>query len=237
MNGTIYAAFGAFCDFKGTVTRGWLLGWSGLNLAPLPTNQLNDAQASSPTNWFLSGIWQSGYGIAGGFDAGNGGAPSVMFTTGNSDCNFYVSPELCPPASTYDGVTNIQESIVKTDSGITQISGIFSPPKAAILAMDKGDLDVSSGGVMMLPTQSGSYPDLAVQAGKTGSLVLLNRDDMSQPLELAPSSAVLVRAVLLCRLGWRSAHRHQPGKLTQHVATVSNAVAPPPAGGSRRNPA
>lgn len=48
-NNTIYAAFGSFCDYSGNNSRGWLLGWNANTLAPLPTNHLDDSQATSPT--------------------------------------------------------------------------------------------------------------------------------------------------------------------------------------------
>ena len=182
MNGTIYAAFGSFCDFDASLSRGWLLGWTASNLAPIATNRLNDSQATSPTNWFFTSIWMSGYGLAGGTDVASGGGPRIMFSTGNSDCNIYVNPVQCPSTSTYDGVTNIQESVVKTDTTATNILGIFSPPPAVVLAMDAQDLDMGAGGVMMLPPQNGNIPDLAVAAGKNGRLMLLNRDNMTAPL-------------------------------------------------------
>ena len=183
LSGTIYAGFGSFCDYEATLSRGWLLGWTG-PLAPLPGNQLDDTQATSSTSFFLSSIWMSGYGLAGGFDIANGNTPSIMFATGNSDCNLFVSPEQCPPTSTYNGVTNIQESVVKIGIGLSSLSGIFTPPKSTVLDLDSEDMDVGSGGVMMLPPQNGNYPDLAVQAGKDGLLKLLNRDNMSTPLDI-----------------------------------------------------
>jgi hypothetical protein len=185
ISGTIYAGFGSFCDYEATLSRGWLLGWTGSPLAPLASNQLDDKQATSSTSFFLSSIWMSGYGLAGGFDIANGGnTPSIMFATGNSDCNVFVSPEQCPLTSTYDGVTNIQESVVKIGTGLSSISGIFTPARSTVLDLDANDMDVGSGGVMMLPPQSGVYPDLAVQAGKDGLLKLLNRDNMSMLLDV-----------------------------------------------------
>jgi hypothetical protein len=161
ISGTIYAGFGSFCDYEATLSRGWLLGWTGSPLAPLASNQLDDTQATSSTSFFLSSIWMSGYGLAGGFDIANGNTPSIMFATGNSDCNLFVSPEQCPPTSTYNGVTNIQESVVKIGVGLSSLTGIFTPPKSTVLDLDSEDLDVGSGGVMMLPPQNGNYPDLA----------------------------------------------------------------------------
>ena len=184
ISGTIYAGFGSFCDYEATVSRGWLLGWTGSPLAPLASNQLDDTRATSSTDIFLSSIWMSGYGLAGGYDiAGGANTPSIMFATGNSDCNVFVTPEQCPRRSTYDGVTNIQESVVKIGIGLSSVSGIFTPPKSTVLDLDAEDMDVGSGGVMMLPPQDGNYPDLAVQAGKDGLLKLLDRDDMSTPLD------------------------------------------------------
>jgi hypothetical protein len=166
LNGNIYAGFGSFCDYKANLSRGWILGWSAKTLAPLLANQLNDRQATSPTSFFLSSIWMSGYGIA-------GSGTQLFFSTGNSDCNYYVRPVQCPPTTTYDGSTNIQESVVTLNGNLTQLLGTFTPSNVA--ALDMADDDLGSGGVLLLPAQSGSFPSLAVAAGKDGRLFLLNR--------------------------------------------------------------
>jgi hypothetical protein len=44
--------------------------------------------------------------------------------------------------------------------------------------MDAKDLDLSSGGVLLLPDQGGPYPHLLVSAGKTGTIYLVNRENM-----------------------------------------------------------
>lgn len=54
--------------------------------------------------------------------------------------------------------------------------GIFTPSNVADL--DKSDDDLSGGGVMLLPPEPGSHPNLAVTAGKSGILYLLDRDDL-----------------------------------------------------------
>lgn len=96
-NGSIYAGFGSFCDFAANLSRCWLLGWTAGSLTPFPSNQVFDEQAPSPDAFFLLSIWMSGYGMAAD-DAGN-----ILFVTGNSDYS----------GTTYDGITNIQESVVK----------------------------------------------------------------------------------------------------------------------------
>lgn len=159
-NGNIYAGFGSFCDFSANLSRGWLLGWNAATLAPLSANRVNDLQATSPNSFFLSSIWMSGYGPAAD-DSGN-----VLFVTGNSDYS----------GTTYDGVTNIQESVVKVSSDLTTVVDLFTPSNQA--SLDKGDTDFGSGGVLVLPDQPGSMPHLAVAAGKYGTMYFMNEDSL-----------------------------------------------------------
>ena len=93
-SGIIYAGFASFCDFAADQSRGWLLGWQASTLAPLAANRLTDTLPTG--SFFLSAIWMSGYGIAAAPNSGN-----LFFSTGNSG------------PGTYDGVRNIQESVVK----------------------------------------------------------------------------------------------------------------------------
>jgi hypothetical protein len=159
-NGNVYAGFGSFCDYSANLSRGWLLGWNAATLAPLSANRLNNQQATSPDTFFLSSIWMSGYGLAAD-DSGN-----IVFVTGNSDYS----------GTTYDGVSNIQESVVKVSSDLTTVVDLFTPSNQS--ALDQGDVDFGSGGVLVLPDQPGSTPHLAVAAGKYGSLYLMNEDKL-----------------------------------------------------------
>jgi hypothetical protein len=159
-NGSIYAGFGSFCDYSPNLSRGWLLGWTAGSLAPFPSNQLNDQRATSPNSFFLSSIWMSGYGPATD-DAGN-----ILFATGNSD----------PSGTTYDGVTNIQESVVKMSNTLTTVLDLFTPDDEE--SLDQGDTDFGSGGVLVLPDQPGSTPHLAVAAGKDGNMYFMNEDNL-----------------------------------------------------------
>jgi hypothetical protein len=159
-NGSVYAGFGSFCDFAANLSRGWLLGWSTGSLTPLPSNQVFDIQATSVNNFFLSSIWMSGYGLATD-DSGN-----ILFVTGNSDYS----------GTTYDGVSNIQESVVKVSSNLSTVLDLFTPMNQA--SLDQSDSDFGSGGLLVLPDQPGSTPHLAVAAGKAGSLFLMNEDSL-----------------------------------------------------------
>lgn len=157
-NGSIYAGFGSFCDIGGNISRGWLLGWTAGTLAPFPSNQLLDLQATDAGSFFLSSIWMSGYGPAAD-DQGN-----ILFVTGNSDPN------------TYDGVTNIQESVVKISPTLTTVLDLFTPSNQ--VSLDQGDVDFGSGGLLVLPDQPGSTPHLAAAAGKDGNLYFMNEDHL-----------------------------------------------------------
>ena len=159
-NGNVYAGFGSFCDFFANVSRGWLLGWKAGSLTALPANQLNDTQATSPFSFFLSSVWMSGYGVAAD-SSGN-----LYFVTGNSDYS----------GTTYDGVTNIQESVVKLSADLTTVLSLFTPSDQATL--ENFDVDYGSGGALLLPDQSGATPHLAAAAGKDGRLFILNRDNL-----------------------------------------------------------
>jgi hypothetical protein len=160
-NGSIYAAFGSFCDgFGAYISRGWLLGWTAGSLAPFPSSELTDELATDVNGFFLSSIWMSGYGPAAD-DEGN-----VLFITGNSD----------PAGNTYNGVTNIQESVVKVSPTLNSMVDIFTPDNVS--SMDQGDVDFGSGGVLVLPDQLGTIPHLAVAAGKFGTMYLMNEDNL-----------------------------------------------------------
>jgi hypothetical protein len=159
-NGNVYAAFGSFCDLGTNLSRGWVLGWQTGTLAALPGNQITDTQASDSGDFFLSSVWMSGYGPAAD-DSGN-----LLFVTSNSD----------PSGTTYDGITNIQESVIKVSPDLTTVLDLFTPSNVA--QMDEHDLDFGSGGVMILPDQPGKIPHMAVAAGKVGSMFFMNEDNL-----------------------------------------------------------
>ena len=73
-------------------------------------------------------------------------------------------------------MTNIQESVVKLSSTLTSVVDLFTPKNQA--ALDEGDTDFGSGGVLVLPDQPGSTPHLAVAAGKDGNMYLMNEDHL-----------------------------------------------------------
>ncbi len=157
-DGNLYAAFGSFCDGQAANSRGWLLGWIASSLTPIVPNELTNALATAPQDFFLSSIWMSGYGPAAD-DSGN-----VLFVTGNSQYQ------------TYNGVTNIQESVVKVSPTLSGVLDLFTPSDQDSLDLD--DWEIGAGGVMVLPDQPGATPHLAVAAGKDGDMFLMNEDHL-----------------------------------------------------------
>ena len=178
-SGIIYAGFGGFCDLTDKLSRGWLLGWQAGTLAPLAGNRLNDTLATG--SFFLSSIWMSGFGIA----ADPNG--NVFFATGNSG------------PGTYDGIRNIQESVVKVDSQLVNLLSIFTPSNEDFL--DQNDDDFGSGGVLLLPTQPGPFPNLAVAAGKFGTMYLLNRDSLGGFTPGGPDNVLDTKSLFSCWCG------------------------------------
>jgi hypothetical protein len=181
--GKVYAGFGSFCDFSANLSRGWLLGWEANTLTPLAANQLDDTQATSPNSFFLSSVWMSGFGPAADPDG------NIYFVTGNSDYS----------GTTYDGVTNVQESTVKLAPDLSKVLDIFTPSNWGNL--DQTDNDFGSGGAMLVPPQEGSTPHLIAATGKDGRMFILNRNAMGGYTPGGPDKVVTQANVGGCWCG------------------------------------
>jgi hypothetical protein len=172
-NGNVYAAFSSFCDFSANIARGWVLGWNASNLAPLSHPELLNREATSTNQYFLGGVWMSGYGIAAN------AAGSLYFITGNSD----------PAGTNYHPPFAIGESVVKLSPDLTTVQSYFTPAGTGGVdykSLDAADKDFSAGGVMLLPPQPGANPNIAVAAGKIGVMYLLNPNDLGGYLQGIP---------------------------------------------------
>ena len=67
------------------------------------------------------------------------------------------------------------DSIVKL-SPTGAVLDYFTPHDQA--TMNASDLDLGSGGTILLPDQSGAHPHLALSAGKNGTIYVVDRDNM-----------------------------------------------------------
>jgi hypothetical protein len=151
--GVVYFAFASHCD--GTPYHGWLIGYDAQTLA------LSNVLNITP-NGGLGGIWQSGCGPA----ADSNG--NIFVITGNG---------------TFDSTTNNDygDSFLRiSSSNGLQVADYFTPFNQDALA--SVDLDLGSGGAVLLPDDAGSltHPHLIVGCGKEGTLYLLDRDNLGQ---------------------------------------------------------
>jgi hypothetical protein len=136
-----------------------------------------DSTTLAQTGVFLStpngnggGIWMSGNGFAADqLDPVNYPFGRMFVASGNGDFT-----------ATAPYITNnmdFGDSILDLDltNGSPTVTDDFTPSNQARLWATDGDQ--GSGGVMIVPTQtSGSYPNLLVQGGKSGTLYLADRD-------------------------------------------------------------
>jgi hypothetical protein len=157
LNGIVYIAFAAHGD-QGPY-HGWILAY---NAATLQQTSVFCATA----NGAASGIWMSGAGLAA--DTINSGR--LFVATGNGAFN---------ATTPYNNSMSYGDDIIRLEagSGVMRVSDQFTAFNQA--SLNNGDIDLGSGGVLLLPDQSsGGHTHLLVQAGKEGRIYLLDRDNL-----------------------------------------------------------
>jgi len=150
LNGVVYLGWASFGDVA--PFHGWVLGYGATSLAQM-------AVFNSTPNGSDGGVWQSG--AAPSADA----AGNIYLLTGNG---------------TFDGNkagSDWGDTFLKFDSSLA-VQDYFTPDDQLKLA--KNDLDLGSGAGILLPPQSGKYPDEMVSAGKEGLIYVVNRDKMGK---------------------------------------------------------
>jgi hypothetical protein len=162
----IYVAFAAHED--ATPYHGWLIAYKSTNV------QQQMAVFNTTPNGIHGadgGIWSGGAAPA--IDAGG----DVYISTGNG-----VFDELPPPpnADYGDSILRLHYLNGPTLNGANlNVSGYFTPYDQSTLAQN--DTDLGSGGVLLLPNQTGSGPQhLLAEVGKEGVVYLIDRDNMGQ---------------------------------------------------------
>jgi hypothetical protein len=148
-NGVVYIAFGSHADYP--PYHGWVFGYNATSLQQVMVYNVTP-------NGSQGGIWQGGGGLS------TDSTGDIYFTTGNG---------------TFDvdtGGVDYGDSVVKL-SPTGSVVDYFTPYNQSV--MDSGDLDFGSGGPVLLLDQSGgTYPHLFISAGKTGTIYVVNRDNM-----------------------------------------------------------
>ena len=148
-NGIVYAGWSSHCDLG--FYHGWLIGYDELNL-------FSQGIFVDTPNGSEGGFWGGGSGPA----ADSGG--SIYAVSGNGS---------------YDSSSDYGDSVMRLVQGRSSLTlaDYFTPWDQRTL--DQNDTDVGAGGVTLLPDQPGApYPHLLVQAGKEGTIDLINRDNM-----------------------------------------------------------
>ncbi len=166
-NGIVYATYSGYTDMTDTDPfHGWVIGFSATNLQQLP-NYVFCSTPNGTVGQFGSiagegGIWGGGDGL--GVDA----AGNLYCATGDGDFTAFNG----------SGGTDYGSSVLKLSaSGGLTVADYFTSQNQAFYRTN--DLDVGSGGVMLLPDQPGPVPHMMVAAGKPGTVYLINRDQMT----------------------------------------------------------
>jgi outer membrane protein assembly factor BamB len=149
-NGRIYASMASHCDLGNY--HGWFMAFSSGGLA-------NTATYLDTPNGHDGGFWASGPAV----DSDG----IIFYATGNGDFNGD------------SGGPDFGDSVLRlswSNSGFT-LEDYFTPFNQDVL--DTTDKDQGSGGVVLLPDQPGTtHPHMLLQVGKSGSIDLIDRDNM-----------------------------------------------------------
>jgi hypothetical protein len=153
LNGGIYIAWASHGLESEFTYHGWVIGYSETTLAQIGAYCIT-------ANGDQGGVWQSGDALA----ADTLGNLYFMSGNGTFDAN--------------TGGVDYGMSYVKmsTKKGL-QVADYFTPYNESEESSE--DLDLGSGGAMLLPYQNGApHPNLAVGAGKDGTMYVVNQTDM-----------------------------------------------------------
>ncbi len=162
LNHAIYTAWTSHCDAQ--PYTGWLMGYSEATLAQ--TSVLNVTPNGSE-----GAIWMSGDGLAAD------GSGNIYFLDGNGTFDTTLDANGFPSKGDY-GNAFVK---VSTAGGKLAVADYFEMYNT--IAESNADLDLGSGGAMLLPGMkdaSGATVQLAVGAGKDRSIYVVNRDSMGK---------------------------------------------------------
>lgn len=154
--GKLYLAFGSYTDR--TPYYGWVVSYDARTLAEQNVF-VSTPEAAARSSGGLGGIWQSGQGPA------SDGQSNVYVVTGNS----------------IPGLSPYGNAVVELSPSLDVVSH-FKPANAS--ALDRGDLDLSSTGVVVVP-----HTNFVVSGGKEGVLYAMSRSALGGTGEAADEPA------------------------------------------------
>ena len=150
VNGHVVIGWGSHCDFS--PWHGWIMSYNAGTL-------VQEAAFNTSANGAGNGVWMGGGGLAA--DASG----NIYFPTGNG---------------TWNGTTDFGDSILKLGSpsgGSFPVVDYFTPYNQSSLS--GGDLDLGSGGLVLLPPLP-SGQQLLAQIGKDGKIHLVDTNNMGK---------------------------------------------------------
>ncbi|HTY87643.1 MAG TPA: Calx-beta domain-containing protein [Candidatus Acidoferrum sp.] len=159
--GIVYVAYAGYADTD--PYHGWVIGFNATNLEQLTNYTFNTTPNSTTAaygaNAAEGGIWMAGGGLS--VDDNT----NLFFEVGNGTFN----------VTNNSGRTEYGDSFIKlsTTNGLA-VADYFTPTNQFVL--QQNDTDLGSGGLLMLPDQSGPFPHLLLGAGKGGKIYVINRD-------------------------------------------------------------
>jgi hypothetical protein len=166
VNGVVYAAFGASCDYDSW--EGWLIGVSE-STAKITTmwsteEDVPDTGVEKPG----AGIWQSGSAPV------VNGQGDIFVATGNGDVPSRPEPGTDTSVKTYG------EAVVELGTAGGKLHPIDFFIAADAVSLNKQDGDLGSGGPVALPASMGTKqePNVLLEVGKQGILYALNMNHL-----------------------------------------------------------
>lgn len=162
LNGFVYTAFASHGD--NGPWHGWIFAHNAATLK-------QTSVWCSSANGLGAGVWMGGSGLAADNLNPTGNSPGgrLFVATGNGTFD---------AKTPYTNTMDYGDSIVRLhlNNGVMTVADDFTPLNQA--ALNGADLDVASGGVVILPDQSGAHTHLLMQTGKEGRFYIVDRDNM-----------------------------------------------------------
>ncbi len=163
LNGTIYTSWASHCDI--TPYGGWIISFSQTTLARNGALNLGPSGSSGPALWM------------------SGGGPAA-----DSSGNIYLLSANGPFETTLDANgfpsnRDFGNSFLKISNASAGVTVLDYFTMSNEVAESNADLDLGSGGEMLLPDvkdSSGTVRHLMVGAGKDGNIYLVDRDSMGK---------------------------------------------------------
>jgi hypothetical protein len=162
--GILYVCYAGYADTD--PYHGWIIGYNETNLLEL-TNYVFNTCPNATTAVFggnaaEAGIWMGGGGL--GVDS----QTNLYLMTANGSFS----------ATNGSGGVDYGDCFLKltTTNGL-KVADYFAPWNQ--LTLQDNDSDVGSGGLVLLPDQSGKYTHELLGAGKAGEIFVINRDQFT----------------------------------------------------------